>query len=1475
MAGNTFAQKIFWTERDNNRIMIGNLAPSGAITGAGVFLGGLTGPEDISLDISDERIFYTDSYGENIISASIYDGVTFSTVITTGGMVNITDFAYSSSNNLYITIGQEADGVYSVPHDNNDGGNDVLLPVNGNGSETFIGIAVSDLTDQLFMINPADNAIYRTDLSGNLTTAFGPYTGLQHIAVDRINSRIYYTTFDGTSSNIYSSDLNGGTNTAIKNAGPGEILSIQVYPQFNKIYYVQNDFIKVINMNGTDVTSLDLNGTGIHDIAVWYDVEAPTFNALAPADNNTAVNPSTTQLTMTFNEPVSITPEIVSGAAHQIEIFQNGTSLVTIPKSSPLISITGNTVTIDVTGNLLQAHNYHVIVGNQVFEDLTGNDFVGISFSTGWNFSTQCVSLNAGVASGDQTVCPGGDPTILSGGTPSGGDGIFGYQWESSTTSATGGFTDIATATNVNFDPPANLSVTTYYRVRVSSANCTAAQSNPVTVTVTTPPAITSPPTNAEACPGGSATFQITVTGSSFTYQWQADDGTGFTDIIDGSVYSGTATNLLSVTNVTGLDGFQYRCVIKYDVCALNSNPATLTINAPPVANDQAPPAVCENPPGSGSATFDLTTLHSAITGGQANRSISWYSDNGLTTPVSVPSGASINNGTIYFATVKNDITGCFSTNAAKATFAITPAPTASALPGAPVICSGTGTGITLSGATSYSWTVSANPAVTGASAGSGTSINQTLSNTSSSQQQIDYVVTPVAGGCTGQPFTTTVSVNPSPAVSASPPAPVICSGASTGVTLSGATSYSWTISANPNITGSSAGSGATINQLLTNGSSTPQSIDYVITPVASGCTGSPLTLQVTVNASPTAIATPSAPVICSGAGTGVSLSGAGSYSWTVSSNPNITGASAGSGAAINQVLTNLTSIEQQINYSITAVSGGCTGQPSVLQVRVTPGPAAVATPSAPVICSGTTTGISLSGADSYAWTVSPSPNITGASAGSGPTINQTLTNTSSTQQQINYTITPTTAGCTGQPLILQVNVHTVPVATAAPPSPAICSGTGVGVTLNGATSYSWTISSNPGIAGASAGSGSSINQVLTNTSSSQQQINYNIIPSANGCTGTPLVLPVSVNVALTSFNVSGGGTTCQNGPGVIVGLSDTQAGISYELLLGGQPTGITAVAGGGAFNFPAVSAAGNYTIRAANSQNCKSMMNGSATVIVNTSPTGTGTVSGLGSVCIGAVERYTVSGIVNASSYEWSYPSGIKFNSQAGPSISLLMESGTGGTISVRSFNQCGAGVSADFTVAIFPAPEFELVLPAEISALATAVFGYTSRSEIISSTWDFGDNSAAGSGQQVTHIFGSEGTYTLTVDALNSTGCSTKKTDTLVVVPANGDSGNGVDPGSPSSAFSDFSIKNVITANGDSKNAFLFIQDIQSFPGSQVILIDRWGKEVFSAHGYANDWDLKKNGEYIPAGNYVCIVKMAETGEVFKRAVTVIKGR
>src|SRR5204862_2934084 len=99
-------------------------------------------------------------------------------------------------------------------------------------------------------------------------------------------------------------------------------------------------------------------------------------------------------------------------------------------------------------------------------------------------------------------------------------------------------------------------------------------------------------------------------------------------------------------------------------------------------------------------------------------------------------------------------------------------------------------------------------------------------------------------------------------------------------------------------------------------------------------------------------------------------------------------------------------------------------------------------------ICTGQSTTLTASGANTYTW--SPSTSLS-ATTGSSVTANPNATTT--------YTIVGDLNGCTGSTQVT-VTVNPIPVVTVTTPDP-ICSGQSVTLTANGAGTYSCKQSTN------------------------------------------------------------------------------------------------------------------------------------------------------------------------------------------------------------------------------------------------------------------------------------------------------------------------------------------------------------------------------------------------------------------------------
>ncbi len=197
--------------------------------------------------------------------------------------------------------------------------------------------------------------------------------------------------------------------------------------------------------------------------------------------------------------------------------------------------------------------------------------------------------------------------------------------------------------------------------------------------------------------------------------------------------------------------------------------------------------------------------------------------------------------------------------------------------------------------------------------------------------------------------------------------------------------------------------------------------------------------------------------------------------------------------------------------------------------------------------------------------------------------------------------------------------------------APLLSSGLGVGSDATTCPAGSWRGSGSPGTITSTAADGS-----LTIRFRSDNLTVGNGWAATVSCFN-PCTVP-------TSYSVTGGGARCTTGAGLAVGLSGSQAGLSYQLFDDGSPVG-TAVAGtGAAISFGAQTAAGTYTVVASASGFCTTTMTGSVAITVDpVSVLGTLNTAGPVSTCdhLGNISQVTLSGFTGTPSWEYGDAAG------------------------------------------------------------------------------------------------------------------------------------------------------------------------------------------------------------------------------------------
>ena len=160
-------------------------------------------------------------------------------------------------------------------------------------------------------------------------------------------------------------------------------------------------------------------------------------------------------------------------------------------------------------------------------------------------------AITAPVIAGDQTICAGEDPAAFTVTTPATAVGTLTYQWQSSTTSCTAGFSDIPSATNATYNPPAGLTETTYYRVVANAENQTCNGncddiSNCIVVTVNEIIEITNVTTVNPTCgeDNGTITFEFTDHPTRTMIQFSLDGGNTYPYTTSDAIGTFTVSDL-------------------------------------------------------------------------------------------------------------------------------------------------------------------------------------------------------------------------------------------------------------------------------------------------------------------------------------------------------------------------------------------------------------------------------------------------------------------------------------------------------------------------------------------------------------------------------------------------------------------------------------------------------------------------------------------------------------------------------------------------------------------------------------------------------------------------------------------------------------------------------------------------------------------------------------------------------------------
>ena len=199
---------------------------------------------------------------------------------------------------------------------------------------------------------------------------------------------------------------------------------------------------------------------------------------------------------------------------------------------------------------------------------------------------------------------------------------------------------------------------------------------------------------------------------------------------------------------------------------------------------------------------------------------------------------------------------------------------------------------------------------------------------------------------------------------------------------------------------------------------------------------------------------------------------------------------------------------------------------------------------------------------------------------------------------------------------------------------------------------------------------------------------NIRVISSNPSVTGTDNATNLTIQTTVGATGViSGTASVCQGQTGVVFSVAAVTNATSYSWSL---PAGFSITTGNNTnsitVSISAGASSGNITVTPFNGCNTGATSS-SYGVTVNPLPSAAGSISGTSTVCPGlSGVAFSVPSIANASSYNWTLPSGVSIASGSGTnSITVnFSAAAVSGNITVTGVNGCGNGTSSSYFVTV-----------------------------------------------------------------------------------------------------------------------------------------------------------------------------------------------
>ena len=704
-------------------------------------------------------------------------------------------------------------------------------------------------------------------------------------------------------------------------------------------------------------------------------------------------------------------------------------------------------------------------------------------------------------------ICSGDNVTFTA--TPVNGGSTPAYQWKLNGADV-GSNSAVYSNSSLNDGDQVRCELTSSLRCKTGSP----ATSNTITISVTANTTITAEPTSQTVCAGATATFSLTASGASLSYQWQKNTGS-WTNLSDSGDISGSTSNMLEIANTESSDAGSYRCLVSGQCKKDTSVIVSLTVQeAPQVTSHPSDSTICigANASFSIAATGDGLIYQWQVDVGSGWVDIVAAGTNptyaGWTTDtLSVNGVVAGNDGYRYRCRVTGTCTPSVTSNIA--TLTVNTPPSISVHPVDNTICSGQNTSFTVTASgtgLNYQWQVNIGSGWNNITEegslptyGGYTTATLKLTGVALFNNGYRYRVV-VSGSCT--PSTTsnaaTLYVGASPTIDVQPSNVTVCEGnnALFRIVVSGLTPYSYQWQKNisgiwrslqdtGNVTGATNDTLLIVNTRLGDAGSYRCQVTNPCNTINS------LTRTLAVNLKPRISVDPTSQVVCEGDSTSFSVTATGmalTYMWQLSTDGGISWSTINA-AGSNPTYANWTTATLGVSSVVagnngylyrSVVSGTCTPPDTSLSALLTVSllPAISVHPVSDTVCAGSDTAFFVVTATgdglSYQWQVNSGSGWNDiVAAGSNPTyagwttavllVNGTIASNDGYQYRcvVSGSCTPSVTSNAAT-----LSVHFPPVISTQPANDTICENDSTTFSVSatgGALSYQWQVNSGSG----------------------------------------------------------------------------------------------------------------------------------------------------------------------------------------------------------------------------------------------------------------------------------------------------------------------------------------------------------------------------------------------------------------------------